>query len=111
MLESAVLMVAGFAFVSTVLMLVSDREQPVFGLFAMILWFISAAAIIQVDVPYSHLYENAADNTYQVVTGTQAVTSAAPLSTLFTGLGFICLGYTIIIILKMLIPSRREMRG
>lgn len=114
MLESMTILLACFGMAFTVLMLLVDRKQfqsLIFGMFATILWFITAASVIAIDIPYTHLYENVVDNSYEVVEGLYTTTAATPLRFLFTGLGFICLAYTIIMALALFIevwPKRGE---
>lgn len=110
MLESMVMLIAMFGMIFTLLMILSNREQPIFGILASVIWFISSATVLVVDVPYSHLYGNA-DN-YTVVGGTHAITAAAPLRFLFIGLGFICLAYTIMLVLWMIVvPFLKKRRA
>lgn len=107
MLESMIMLVAGLGMIFTILMVLSDKEQPIFGILAMSVWFMCAAFIISVDIPYSHLYGTTEN--YTVVSGTSATTVAAPLRWLFTGLGFICLAYSMIMVLYMiLIPFLKK---
>lgn len=86
------------ALVFTILMFASFNEQQfIFGMLAFICWFISAAFILSIELPYTVVYENsAATGTHVIVQGVNTITSGAPLRFLFTGLGFICLGYSII---------------
>lgn len=105
MLEAITLLIIGIALIFTILAFVTDWHQPqvpAFAFFAFILWFASSAAIISVDVPYSHLYENTDSSTYEVVSGTHTTTVCAPLRWVFMGFGFICLGYAIIMAIARL---------
>lgn len=111
MLESITLFILGLAALFTVFLLWSKPDQiitPVFGIFATVFWFISAGNIIGTHIPYSHLFENAADNSYTVVTGEIVSTSAATHGILFYGLGMICLAYTIGTILYILVTMFNE---
>lgn len=103
MLEAITLLIIGIALIFTILAFVTDWHQPqvsAFAFFAFILWSASSAAIISVDVPYSHLYENTDSNAYEVVSGTHTTTVCAPLRWVFMGFGFICLGVAIIMIIS-----------
>jgi hypothetical protein len=86
------------ALIFTILMFASFNEQQfIFGMLAFICWFISAAFIVFIEIPYVAVYENSLDlGTHVVVEGMHEITSVAPLRFLFNGMGFICLGYSII---------------
>lgn len=77
----------------------------VFGFLGFIVWFAAGAAALAIDVPYQFFFENTIDNSYLVVTGIQTTTSATPLITLFIGMGFICLGWTVIAIIAGLLSD------
>lgn len=102
MLESVTIFMLGLATLFTILMvLINWDTQPqcgFFGILGFATWFVNAAMIVSVDVPYTVI--TSAD---AVTSGVHQVTANIPLSYLFIGLGFVCLGYTIFSVVGYLI--------
>lgn len=73
-----------------VLMFMSDELRGFYALFSSVLWFISAAGISIIHRPYTYVSENASGGE-KIVSGVQKVTSNWPMTTLFIGLGLLCL--------------------
>lgn len=114
MLESMIILTVVVALIFTVLQFTfrfDNFMSPFSGLVAFVAWFSAAAACVITHFPYSHLFENAADNSYEVVTGVQELTYATPLRWLFIGLGFICLGYAIFGVIAQLIQVGKGVTG
>lgn len=89
-------LIVGMGIIFTLLMLLSDREAPIFGMLALISWFVSAGSVAITEIPYTYYVDNA--GTYVATEGIQQVTGTAPLSYLFMGLGLFCLIYLFILV-------------
>ena len=95
-----VIFLMGMATVFTILMLLAPHSRLIFGMLSMILWFGLAVQVTSIDIPYTYLYENAADNSYTVVEGIHTVGTAAHWWILFFGLGMLSFVVVAIIIDK-----------
>ena len=96
MLESIFLVLLGLAVLFFLLMMVW-RSVSLGGL-DVVLWFILAAAVHDIGVPYSHV--TSGDT---VVSGVQSVQSMSGLSVLFIGIGVVVLLFWLVgLVLPML---------
>lgn len=85
-----------FGLVFTVLMLLSPTRKLIFTMLSLITWFVLAALVTHVAIPYQLVVENA------VVTGIHYTDSAAHLSVLFLSLGLFSFTWAAILIAETL---------
>lgn len=102
MYVAMVLLLGAMGLIFTIFMLVSNREQPIFGMLALITWLAAAGSVAITELPYTHLYDNAVDNSYVVVEGIQQVTGTGPLAYLFLGFALFCFAYVFIVAFRMI---------
>lgn len=97
-------LVVGMGIIFTLLMLLSDKEMPIFGMLALISWFVSAGCVATTEIPYIYYVDNS--GTYVATEGIQQVTGTAPLTYLFMGLGMLCFVYLFIITFRAIAARR-----
>ena len=90
----------GLATLLTVIALLLPKDEKHYvenvlcGIMSVFMWFFAALGGASLDFPYTHLFENAADNTYKVVEGYYRMQGAdGGLSWLFLGMGILMLIY------------------
>jgi hypothetical protein len=107
-LVTILLIIMGFIF--TLLMFLSKRETPIFGMLALICWFVTSATVAVMDVPYTYTYENGAD--IVAVEEMYTLPETHSLSWFFLGLGFLCFIYIFVVVFRdYMIPYFRGRKG
>jgi len=86
MIENIFYMLVGGSILFMILCIIWD--STVFGLLDVFLWFICAAAVHSIEIPYTAI---ASDDT--IVTGVHELQSAYPISLLFVAIGVIMFIY------------------
>lgn len=98
-------LVVGMGIIFTLMMLLSDKEMPIFGMLALISWFVSAGSVATTEVPYIYYVDNA--GTYVATEGIQQITGTAPLTYFFMGLGMLCFVYLFIMAFRAIAEKFR----